>query len=524
MRRLSLIRASSTAAVTVRSYKGEEHLVVPFVVMVGDSVVRPMGSEGPEFVPSDVLSFAPEIWNGTNVVLDHPNGAATACDPLTLERTQFGTAFNSRFKNGALQIDLWLSPSRAQVVGPEAVKIIDKCRAGEKVEVSFAPYMVVQEEEGISPSGVPYEYRVQAIVGADHIAALPEGTVGACSVEMGCGGPAIMKGLQMNKVGKTGSNQNQNQSLFKRLMASFSSLLRSEADVGDLDLWIRIAEALRSTEVNYQNIEEIFHDSDTTGRVIYSTGDWQSNSLWQREFSIDVDGVITLSADRTEVKKDPATYSPVTIPDTPSVEIIVAAGHEECQCQGSRKELAGMNKKKELVTKLMAAGKFKQSALETMSEEALEGMVNAVETATPSTETVTAMPATDASTTNVTTASTTAPSVTITRDQALAAIGITEEQLASMQTAAIAYTTQLNVHKAQLVSHLSTAQTQFNQTDLQSMSVEVLEKLTRTLQAASGQAQADYSFSRVDIRPNTEKKYTPPDPHGVNKYIYPTEN
>lgn len=512
MLRPSLIRASSsTAAVTIRQYKGEDHLVVPFVVMVGDSVVRPMGSEGPEFISSEVLSFAPEIWNGTNVILDHPNGAATACDPATLEATQFGTAFNSRFENGALQIDLWLSPSRAEIVGPEAVSIINKCKQNQKVEVSFAPYMVVEEEKGTSPNNVPYDYRVVAIVGADHIAALPEGVVGACSISMGCGGPSIMKGMQ---------SMGDQTSFYKRMIAAFSSLLRPNADVGDLDLWVRIAESLRASEVGFQNLEEIFHDSDTTGRIIYSTGNWESSSLWQRGFTISEEGVIKLEADRTEVRKDSATYSPVMEVESPTAEILVAASdgdNHQCSCnQSPRKELVHMSdKKKGFVAKLMACGRFKQAVLEAMTEEVLESLAGAVDAeasaaASGALSTIaTADPVTGALT-----------PVMISRDQALAAIGITEDQLAAMQTAAIAHQAQLNAHKAQLITDLAAAQANFTAADLQAMSVETLEKLTRTLQTASG--RADFSFSNVGVRPNSsEKKYTPPDPHGVNKYIYP---
>lgn len=169
-------------------WQGVEHIVCPVVMMVGDAVVRGVGSKGPELVPAGELAVAPASWNGRPVVPDHPEGGnGSANTPEILERWCFGAIFNARYHDGRLKAEAWINPERAESIGELGQSVVSRLRAGEMVEVSVGCWITPETRAGVQ-DGNRYEYVWHDVV-PDHLAMLPEGVAGACSVEMGCGAP-----------------------------------------------------------------------------------------------------------------------------------------------------------------------------------------------------------------------------------------------------------------------------------------------------------------------------------------------
>lgn len=192
--RYTVIRlAARTAEIRSARFDGAEHLVIPCVCMVGDAVVRPMHSEGPEFVPAEELAVAPSAWDGRPVLGDHPEGGTgSANNPRTLEAARYGSMFNTRYEDGALRTEAWIDLARAERIGGEALRVAraaERAMAGEQVdpiECSVGAWVSLRREDGVSPSGKRYEYRWAALI-PDHLAVGLNGSPGACSVEGGCG-------------------------------------------------------------------------------------------------------------------------------------------------------------------------------------------------------------------------------------------------------------------------------------------------------------------------------------------------
>jgi len=168
---------------------GRNHLVVPVVALVGDAVVRPMNSLGAEFVPASTLAETPSGWNGRPVVADHPDGGRSSANtPEALQRLSFGQMFNTRYLKGRLITEAWIDETRAREVGRDAIRVCERVKAKQMVEVSVGCFITPEERRGTSPSGHAYDFIWRSIV-PDHLAMLPEGIAGACSIEMGCGAP-----------------------------------------------------------------------------------------------------------------------------------------------------------------------------------------------------------------------------------------------------------------------------------------------------------------------------------------------
>lgn len=181
--------AGATGAIRTASFNEKEHLVVPVVALV-EGVVWAVNSPTPELVLAEEFSHAFPGWNGRPVVGDHPDiggQKVSANDPHILESNSFGIIFNTEVKDNKLTMEAWLDPSKAEKVGEDAVRVCERAKNGEPIEVSVGVYMHLENSSGIK-DGKRYEGVWRDIV-PDHLAMLPEGVQGACSNEMGCGAP-----------------------------------------------------------------------------------------------------------------------------------------------------------------------------------------------------------------------------------------------------------------------------------------------------------------------------------------------
>lgn len=323
--------AARSADIRTATFDGTDRLVIPIVALVGNAVVRPLHSDGPEFVPAEELSVAPSSWDGRPVVPDHPdNGRASANLPQTLESYAYGQIFHTEFTGGRLRTEAWIDPLKADRVGGDAARVASIARralAGEDVEmieVSVGAWVTLVPETGISPDGIPYEYRWSDVV-PDHLAVGLNGSQGACSVEMGCGGPRTMKAKANDEPGKRlraadDSTTEQKEPDMNQKDKSSRSAVSDE----NLRSWLSDALELAHDEAEYLWVESI--DSDA-GVVVYSVrAENEPSVLLQRPFSFDESSeTVSLSGDPTAVRRK-VTYEevPTTAKSSPSSSLPAA--------------------------------------------------------------------------------------------------------------------------------------------------------------------------------------------------------
>jgi hypothetical protein len=191
MRRLKVAATGSLLRTAV--FMGRQHLVVP-VVALREGVIHAVNASTPEFVPASELDASPQGWNGRPVLPLHPVDAMrrqiSANAPHVLEAHQFGFIANTHTEGGMLKMEAWLDRERAKALGGDAQRVIDRLDAGKPIEVSVGAFVTAEEFES-AHNNKPYNAIWRKIV-PDHLAMLPEGTLGACSNEMGCGAPRMM--------------------------------------------------------------------------------------------------------------------------------------------------------------------------------------------------------------------------------------------------------------------------------------------------------------------------------------------
>jgi hypothetical protein len=196
-RHLHLIGA--TGALRMDTFQGRSHLVVPVTALM-EGVIWPANAETPEYVPASELSALG--WDGRPVMHGHPieRGALVPADaPTTLDGGALGAVFNAAVRNGHLEMEAWIDPVRASRVSG-ADRTLARLSAGETVEVSVGVFVEPESRSG-EHGGKRYASVWRGIV-PDHLAFLPEGQVGACSVAMGCGAQRHLvtaRGFELNE-------------------------------------------------------------------------------------------------------------------------------------------------------------------------------------------------------------------------------------------------------------------------------------------------------------------------------------
>jgi hypothetical protein len=122
------------------------------------------------------------------VVIDHPSSGNTlisANAPHILEQNAFGQMFNTRIEGDKLLTEAWIDPEKAMRLGDDHRWVLKQLRSGNPVEVSIGAMVGTEAIKGLH-EGIEYGTRWTQLT-PDHLAFLPEGKVGACSIAMGCG-------------------------------------------------------------------------------------------------------------------------------------------------------------------------------------------------------------------------------------------------------------------------------------------------------------------------------------------------
>ena len=516
-----LTGAANVAEMRTMTFEGAEHLVVPVVALIGNAVVRPMHSTGPEFVPAEELALAPGGWDGRPVMPDHPaDGTGSANEPRTLERFRFGQLFGTRFESGRLKTEAWLDVARAERLGGDALRVIERCRGGEPVEVSVGCWVALEQVNGVSPSGTPYEFRWAGVT-PDHLAMLPEGVEGACSIEMGCGAPrAAQAAPEINErraAMRAAGQEAKRMNLPKRILDAMKSSLgfrRAAEDEGqsNMDLEGALWSAIYAAEPAVQWISDVFQESQT---FIYVTSPSHDSMMWwRRSYSVAEDDTVTL-ADDTEQVEPVTRYEPLAAkadaesdPEPKSTDH-PATARAACGCQGKGEGHAApapdegesmSTKVKDLVGRLIAnaASPFTdddKAHLEALGEAKLTALDAALQPAEPEPEKVAKEePAKEPDDSE----------------------RISKEELADLKAAASAYKRQQAAAKTALIAKLKGAvQDAYSETELQAMSVEQLEKVSKLAKVDTA-PERDYTGRGFPVTGDDadDDDYEPPDTYG----------
>jgi hypothetical protein len=110
-RRFITCQSDSSVELRTETLEGRQHLIVPIIGLIGNTIIHPANAPSPEYVPLSVLEEAPEIWNNRIVVPLHPmrgDSYVSANDPEMTDKYKFGVLFNSRVEDSKLKFDAWL--------------------------------------------------------------------------------------------------------------------------------------------------------------------------------------------------------------------------------------------------------------------------------------------------------------------------------------------------------------------------------------------------------------------------------
>jgi len=316
----------------------QDHTVIPCIALV-EGVLWPANAPAPELALAEEFGRFPEGWNGRPVVYDHPkvNGVpVSASSPDVLEDNSFGQIFNTKIEEGKLKLEIWINEARVSELDEEAQIVIESLKEKDNtIEVSTGLFTMSEQVSG-EFDGEAYESVWRNIV-PDHLAILPPGVKGACSVADGCGAPRtnnmqpVMRACQMNTECACEATPEDQKGIFRRLLESAADLFtfsNNSEHLSDGDLRTALNAGLAEAEPdNFTWILAVFQGVGDSGTFIYEVG--FDGTLFQRSFSVIGDN-ITIGSDAFAVR--PVTeFVPVSVTanNTPNSTIQENAMNEE---------------------------------------------------------------------------------------------------------------------------------------------------------------------------------------------------
>ena len=325
-------------SIQVKKYNGRDHIVVP-VTMLTEGVHA--GSSGPIYYPAEEIAKFPAAWNDRAVPLYHPtanNGfPISAGSPEVLEAYSIGRVFNARaIDNGKkLVAELWLD---VQTLSEKDPALLARINALEPIEVSTGLFLEEETSPGVwngeSYDSIAHNFR------PDHLAVLPSGPPGACSINDGCG---IRANAVVVEDGRGPA------SYLKESMYAY--LLRTNVDPSYQEVTQMLREKLRVLDGKnqYHYIMDVYADS-----FYYEKENMDGPSTMYKQ-------IYSMSPDKTSVNFEGAP-----------VEVVLTKSYNpKTNSQG------GINvDKKQMIEYLTANGcKIEKDVLEGMSDAALGALV-----------------------------------------------------------------------------------------------------------------------------------------------------
>lgn len=502
--------------------EGHEHLIIPVVMLIGDTVIQASNAPTPDYIPADVIeSSLVTAWNGRPVTDGHPkrkNRAVSANDPEMLSAYRMGVLFDTRFEDNKLKTNAWIDPERAKELGGDAQLAIDKLTSGESIDVSVGVIVETEERSGISPDGTKYG-AVWVEMDGDHLAFLPS-SEGACSRSMGCGAPRIAESIREENHMAVETQVpvstpapvpiavdpvvqvSERKDFFSRLLSKFRPAMIFDDGQGDDELREILMTALKKVEPALDWIPCVYPSSKV---VIYMTivttlGSYEwIFKYWRRTYELSADGKsATLNNDAIEIRPKrvwETVDDNVTISDSDSNEPVTTAAERHtqlratCNCQQSQtpegriETMSVTDERKNAIDGLIAAKKFTEAdrkGLEALSEDGIKALT------TPAVEPEPVVAATAQT-----------PPVPLTEDQALAALPGLRSIVESHRAAQTA-------RKTDLVSKLA-ALGKIPEEKLTTKSLADLEELAILAGVDSPPAPVDYSVRGLPSNPSVRQ-------------------
>ena len=176
---------AATSKYRVDYLDGVLHYVVPVVALV-EGVVWPVTAKQPELVLAEEFQTLFSTWNGKPVFCGHPmvdDEIVLGSDP-EIYPWRIGLIFNTSVDDLRLLMEAWVDPERC--VSEAAKELLSRIQRGEPLEISTG--LLALQERVTGFYGPKKYFAIWRRIGPDHLALLPAGEEGACSLEMGCGG------------------------------------------------------------------------------------------------------------------------------------------------------------------------------------------------------------------------------------------------------------------------------------------------------------------------------------------------
>jgi hypothetical protein len=174
-----------------KQLNGRDHLVVP-VIMLVEGVLFSSNASAPALALAEEFGIFPEGWDGRPVMYGHPkinDEAVSANLPEMWDAAVIGQLFNSAMKGRRkLRSYMWIDKEKAPA------EVLNTLEEGGVFEVSTGLYALEDPVPG-TYNGKKYSSIWRNIV-PDHLAILPKGSVGACSIDDGCGAPRSNEGKE----------------------------------------------------------------------------------------------------------------------------------------------------------------------------------------------------------------------------------------------------------------------------------------------------------------------------------------
>lgn len=325
---VSIRALADAASIRTETFLGRDFLVVPVVALV-EGVVQGLNAQTPELALATEFGRVPDGWNGRPIVMNHPviNGSlVSAGSPAAVEAFQFGWIFNSRIEDNKLKLEAWIDPLRVETLGGEVQTTVDRINEGTVVEVSTGLFCGVEEVQG-KFNGQDYGAIWRDVV-PDHLAFLSEGSIGACSIEDGCGTPRVNTSLRVHESAQkwqecgckhssggsemadnatTQDDEDKKDDKKGKMLnnAGFTpefDIVRFQANASsemlDTDVRKLVSSALSSMIGDYIYVIGV---NSTT--VVYETYDYNTGmyKTYQRSYTIGESNAVTLNADVQEV-------------------------------------------------------------------------------------------------------------------------------------------------------------------------------------------------------------------------------
>ena len=322
---LNILATAATDQIRTENYNDQEYLVVPVVALV-EGVLQGANSASPELALASEFGRFPPSWDGRPIVMNHPkvgDDFVSANSPQILEQWSYGFTANSMMEDSKLKVEAWLDLTKintqAEAGVDQAVEMlstVERINSGQVVEVSTGLFSTIEERDGVFANNA--FSGIWRSVAPDHLAFLSEGTLGACSVEDGCGVPRLNMRVFVSKEqepkancgcthesqgdtampnSNTESSQNQNTKLLNRVNSLFPEAFKVNGFPDDMA--VDDVKKMLTNAFAQKNIDIYHIYTCTQNHVVYEK--WDSYQLYQRKYDINTNNVVTLGEDETPV-------------------------------------------------------------------------------------------------------------------------------------------------------------------------------------------------------------------------------